>query len=74
MSDLPVPPPTLSIQDLLARWPGAAQALVDLRTACVGCQMARFCTLADVADHYHLDLEQLIQALQRAPVPAAPPN
>jgi hypothetical protein len=58
------------VQVILARWPWTAQALVDLRTACVGCQMARFCTLDDVALHYRLDKEQLLQALQQAPGPA----
>ena len=61
---------TQFVQDILARWPWTAQAFVDLRTACVGCQMARFCTLDDVAGHYRLDKERLLQALQRAPHPA----
>lgn len=60
------------VQDILTRWPWTARTFVDLRTACVGCQMARFCTIDDVATHYRLDKEGLLQALQRAPVSATP--
>jgi hybrid cluster-associated redox disulfide protein len=59
------------VQDILTRWPWTAQVFVNLRTACVGCQMARFCTLDDVTLHYGLDREPLIQALLQTPSPAA---
>jgi hypothetical protein len=36
------------------------------RTACVGCSMARFCTLRDVATIYGLQIGPLLLEMQRA--------
>ncbi len=36
------------------------------RTACVGCYLARFCTLRDVANTYGLSPEAFLSDLERA--------
>ena len=36
------------------------------RTFCVGCSLARFCTLADVARMYGLSLDALLDELRQA--------
>ncbi len=55
----------LSVLQILRRNPAAAQAFIDMRTQCVGCPIARFCTLRDVAAFYDLPLEDLLRRLQR---------
>jgi hybrid cluster-associated redox disulfide protein len=54
-----------TVQEILTRWPRAAYVFMSLRTACVGCQMARFCTLDDVAANYRLDRDSLVEALRQ---------
>ena len=61
------------VDDILRRVPGASHLFVTWHTACVGCHLARFCTLEDVATHYHLDVATLVAALQER-VPALPAN
>jgi hypothetical protein len=36
------------------------------RTACVGCYLARFCTLRDVSSTYKLPLAPFLEELQRS--------
>jgi hybrid cluster-associated redox disulfide protein len=57
---------TITVSALLQERPGADKVFFHLRTACVGCSMARFCTLEDVAEQYHLDLETLLGELETA--------
>ena len=45
----------MTVADVLERWPEAVVVFQKLRTACVGCAMASFDTLEDVADIYHFD-------------------
>ena len=42
------------------------QVFIRRRTACVGCSLARFCSLQDVAATYELDLEALLRELEQA--------
>lgn len=35
-------------------------------TACVGCYLARFCTLKEVADAYGIPLDRLLEELREA--------
>lgn len=53
----------MNIADILERWPGAASVFQRLRTACVGCVMAPFCSVADAAVHYELDEASLLLEL-----------
>jgi len=64
MDDGLPPDSTQTVQAVLDRWPGAAQVFFDLRTACVGCPMARFCTLDEVVANYGLNRDRLMKALR----------
>jgi hybrid cluster-associated redox disulfide protein len=51
--------------DLMSAWPQVIPVLLARRMACVGCDMARFETLADAARIYGLDLKLLMVDLNR---------
>jgi hybrid cluster-associated redox disulfide protein len=51
--------------DLMSAWPQVIPVLLARRMACVGCDMARFETLADSARIYGLDLKVLMADLNR---------
>ena len=55
-----------TVAETLRKVPGAARVLVAHRTACVGCSLARFCTLDDVARTYELELQPFLAKLQQA--------
>ena len=55
-----------TVAEVLARKPDRAMAFIRLRTACVGCPLDRFCTLADVAGAYHIPLATLVEAVAGA--------
>ncbi len=56
----------LSVAEVM-RLPGPVQQVfLRRRTACVGCSLARFCTLRDVAATYELELGELIGDVERA--------
>ena len=46
-----------TIADLLKNWPSVMPFFIQNRLPCIGCEMARFETLEDLAKIYHLDLE-----------------
>ena len=46
--------------------PAIADVLIGRRTACVGCYMARFCTLSDSADIYGLPWDAFFDELSEA--------
>lgn len=52
-----------TVEDLLDRCPACAITFVRQRTACIGCALARFCTVADVAAAYGIPLASLTAAL-----------
>lgn len=58
--------PESSVADVLRLAPQVQGVFVAHRTACVGCSLARFCSLRDVAVTYELSLEDLLQELKRA--------
>ena len=51
--------------DLMSAWPQVIPVLLARHMACVGCDMARFETLADAARIYGLDLKLLMVDLNR---------
>jgi hybrid cluster-associated redox disulfide protein len=53
-----------TVNELLAAHPQAAAIFLALRTSCVGCYLARFCTLEDVARDYKLPVPDLLNKLQ----------
>lgn len=58
--------PELTVAEVLERWPQAVSAFQKLRVACVGCTMAPFDTLEDVARIYHYDLDEVMAAMHEA--------
>lgn len=64
--------PTLAAADVLARWPETAAVFFARKLGCVGCAMAPFDTLADIARSYHLDLDAFVADLEQAITKASP--
>lgn len=54
-----------TVADLLARWPQVARVFVRHRMACVGCAIAPFESVAEVAVIYHVPVERFIGELRR---------
>jgi len=54
-----------TVADLLARWPRVARVFVRHRMACIGCAIAPFESVAEVAAIYHVPVERFIEELQR---------
>jgi hypothetical protein len=54
----------LSVAQVQQNWPETVGVFNQLKTACVGCYLQRFCTLQEVADYYHLDPETLLESLR----------
>ncbi|GAB4444952.1 MAG: hypothetical protein OHK0041_01730 [Anaerolineales bacterium] len=53
-----------TVEETLARLPGAVSVFQSLQTGCVGCLLARFCTLAYVAQVYGLDLQDFLDKVR----------
>jgi hybrid cluster-associated redox disulfide protein len=61
-----LPTQDMTVAEVLETWPETVEAFQTLKTACVGCVMAPFDTLADVARIYELELATIMQALHQA--------
>lgn len=63
------PEADLIVADVLTRWPQTIPVFTYHRMGCVGCAMAPFETLAEVAVIYELDLNcflnELVQAINQ---------
>ena len=57
---------TMTIKDLLARYPRAVQVFVNLRMLCAGCPTEAFHTVADVARIHHYPLKDLVERIEKA--------
>ncbi len=64
--DRPYPQLDQYVQTILNDMPASAVVFFALETACVGCQLARFCTLADVAATYQISPDLLLVKIQAA--------
>jgi Fe-S cluster biogenesis protein NfuA len=53
------------VEEILQHLPQAAQVFIHYRTACVGCSLARFCALEDVANIYKIGLPTLLGVLRQ---------
>ena len=58
--------PTLTVDRLFAKWPQTTAVFLRRRFACIGCLMAPFDTLEDVARNYQVDLVELLAELSAA--------
>jgi len=54
----------MTVETVLNEWPASIDAFLALRLACVGCPMARFCTLDDAARAYRMAAGTLIGAVR----------
>lgn len=54
------------VEDVLERWPSTIPVFLKHRMACPGCPMARFQTIAEVADDYGLDTGALLDEFAQA--------
>jgi hybrid cluster-associated redox disulfide protein len=61
-----MPTDEMTVAEVLEKWPGTVSVFQELKTACVGCAMAPYDTLADVARIYDMDLSGIMTALQDA--------
>ena len=52
-----------SVTDCLTAAPSTTRVFLDFRTACIGCRLARFCTLTDVVEAYRLDKAQFFKEI-----------
>jgi hybrid cluster-associated redox disulfide protein len=57
---------SLTVEELLACWPQTIPVFIRHRMACVGCVMAPFETLAEVAAIYKLDLDSFLRELEQS--------
>jgi hybrid cluster-associated redox disulfide protein len=55
----------LTVAEVLDRWPQTVPVFIRHRMACVGCTIAPFETLTEVADIYQLELDDFLQELQQ---------
>ena len=58
--------PALTVDRLFAKWPQTTAVFLRRRFACIGCLMAPFDTLEDVARNYQVDLVELLAELSAA--------
>ena len=56
----------MTVDKVLTEYPDTATTFITLRTSCVGCHLARFCTLEDVAKDYGLSLQELMDKLNHS--------
>lgn len=61
--------PKISISNLFARWPIAIPIFIKHQMSCVGCGMASFDTIEDVARIYGIAAEDLIQEIVQVASP-----
>ena len=57
-----------TVSDVLQKYPGTNRVFIEKKTLCLGCYMARFCTLGDVARVYSLDTETLVHEMQQVAI------
>jgi hybrid cluster-associated redox disulfide protein len=56
----------MTVAEVLESWPETVSVFQDFKTACVGCVMAPFDTMSEVARIYELELLEIMEALHRA--------
>ena len=56
----------LTIEEILSRWPQTARVFNHYSSACIGCAIAPFCTIADAISAYGLPKRAFLADLQTA--------
>ena len=59
------PTSDMTVAEVLEQWPETVSVFQEYKTACVGCSMAPFDTMSDVAREYGLALAEIMGALER---------
>ena len=54
----------MTIAEVQDRWPQTIPAFREYAVACVGCDLAAFCTIAEAAQEYQIEVERLLTELQ----------
>jgi hybrid cluster-associated redox disulfide protein len=57
---------TTTVETVFKIVPGASRIFIQHKTICVGCPLARFCTLGEVATVYGLDLQTFLNELEKS--------
>jgi hypothetical protein len=55
----------MSVADVLKSTPATTKFFISQHTDCVGCRLARFCTMEDVIKTYEFDEEKYLQELSK---------
>jgi hypothetical protein len=55
-----------SVATILKGWSETTGTFIELKTACVGCYLAHFCTLKEVSEVYDLDLSVFLEKIKEA--------
>jgi hybrid cluster-associated redox disulfide protein len=55
-----------TVREILQTCPETARVFFHLKTDCVGCWLQQFCTIKDVCGAYTLDMDDLINKLQKS--------
>ena len=67
-----LPTSDMTVAEILESWPETVSVFQDFKTACVGCVMAPFDTMIDVAQIYDLELSEIMEALHSVVEPGGP--
>jgi hypothetical protein len=59
------PTPTTTVEEVFQNLPEAGRIFIVYHTGCIGCRLARFCTLAEVANIYQINLLSFLDDLQQ---------
>jgi hybrid cluster-associated redox disulfide protein len=57
---------SLTVDEVMICWPQTIPVFIQHRMACVGCAIAPFETLAEVARIYKLDLDSFLRELEQS--------
>ena len=57
-----------TVSEILEEYPATSRVFIEKKTFCLGCYMARFCNLRDVARVYNLETEALVSEVQQATI------
>lgn len=52
--------------EVVRKYPETIHTWIALKTDCVGCHLMQFCSLEYVAESYHMELQALINELEKA--------
>ena len=57
-----------TVSEILQKHPATSCVFLEKKALCLGCYMARFCSLKDVAQVYNVETEILVHDMQRAAI------